>query len=179
LTGERSGGFCCGKQGKYGKDVLPLPPLPTELEWLSRQHGISFLSRKLNLLFSFSAMETTGQFPTHLGVQGFLAIQGRVYHRLRPSHPSSGLRWLLYDGWMRPNMPHSAWSTIIPRDWTTAVASALFRVNKFVQDLHFLSTIPVEDCPEAHITLEDHGTAEIAAIMHYDNTSAGERSISI
>ncbi|KIJ25043.1 hypothetical protein M422DRAFT_141813, partial [Sphaerobolus stellatus SS14] len=81
LTGERHGGFCCGQAGKYANVVPPLPPLPPEMEWLSVQPNISFLSRKLNLIFSFASMETTEQFPTHTGPQGFLAIQGRIYHR--------------------------------------------------------------------------------------------------
>ncbi|KIJ49119.1 hypothetical protein M422DRAFT_94708, partial [Sphaerobolus stellatus SS14] len=81
LTGERSGGFCCGPRGKYANVVLPLPPLPAEFTWLANQPNISFLSRKLNLIFSFAAMETTESFPTLTGPPGFLAIQGRVYHR--------------------------------------------------------------------------------------------------
>ncbi|KIJ44470.1 hypothetical protein M422DRAFT_168162, partial [Sphaerobolus stellatus SS14] len=81
LTGERHGGFCCGQNGKYANVVRPLPSLPLEIEWLALQCNISFFSRKLNLIFSFAAMETTERFPTQSGPQGFLAIQGRVYHR--------------------------------------------------------------------------------------------------
>ncbi|KIJ28704.1 hypothetical protein M422DRAFT_90147, partial [Sphaerobolus stellatus SS14] len=81
LTGERSGGFCCGKRGKYANVVNALPPLPPEFDWLAGQHNISFLSRKLNLLFSFAAMETTDEFPVLTGPLGFVAIQGRVCHR--------------------------------------------------------------------------------------------------
>ncbi|KIJ27081.1 hypothetical protein M422DRAFT_191403, partial [Sphaerobolus stellatus SS14] len=81
LTGERSGGFCCGKRGKYTNVIPPLPALPAEFVWLARQPNISFLSRKLNILFSFAAMETTEAFPVLTGPLGFVAIQGRVYHR--------------------------------------------------------------------------------------------------
>ncbi|KIJ32888.1 hypothetical protein M422DRAFT_183943, partial [Sphaerobolus stellatus SS14] len=81
LTGERHGGFCCGPSGKYATSVPRLPDIPEEFEWLSQQPNISALSCKLNLLFSFAAMETTEDFPVHVGPQGFLAIQGCVYHR--------------------------------------------------------------------------------------------------
>ncbi|KIJ31800.1 hypothetical protein M422DRAFT_136388, partial [Sphaerobolus stellatus SS14] len=80
LTGERQGGFCCGAQGKYAQAVVDLPLLPSEFLWLANQPNISFLSRKLNLLFSSAVMETTDRFPMHTGPQDFLAIQARIYH---------------------------------------------------------------------------------------------------
>ncbi|KIJ23312.1 hypothetical protein M422DRAFT_177505, partial [Sphaerobolus stellatus SS14] len=63
LTGERHGGFCCGPRGKYAHSIPPLPPMPEEFIWLANQPNISVLSRKLNLLFSFAAMEPTEPFP--------------------------------------------------------------------------------------------------------------------
>ncbi|KIJ33384.1 hypothetical protein M422DRAFT_96029, partial [Sphaerobolus stellatus SS14] len=81
LTGERDSGFCCGQGGKYTNVVEPLPPLPAEFEWLAAQPNISPLSQKLNLLFSFAALETTNAFPRLPGPLGFDAIQGQVYHR--------------------------------------------------------------------------------------------------
>ncbi|KIJ28444.1 hypothetical protein M422DRAFT_189723 [Sphaerobolus stellatus SS14] len=59
LTGELHGSFCYGEQGNYAHAVAELPPLPAETQWLGSQLNISFLSTKLNLLFSFAAMETT------------------------------------------------------------------------------------------------------------------------
>ncbi|KIJ26860.1 hypothetical protein M422DRAFT_191645 [Sphaerobolus stellatus SS14] len=76
LTGEQNSGFCCGDRGKYAHILEVLPPLPSEILWLGSQPNISFLSRKLNSLFSFAAMETTDRFPVNIGPQGFLAIQG-------------------------------------------------------------------------------------------------------
>ncbi|KIJ36842.1 hypothetical protein M422DRAFT_142381, partial [Sphaerobolus stellatus SS14] len=81
LTGERHGGFCCGPNGKFADAITPLPELPVEFEWLTRQNNVSSLSRILNLLFSFASLETTHAFPKFQGQQGFFAIQGRVYHR--------------------------------------------------------------------------------------------------
>ncbi|KIJ34476.1 hypothetical protein M422DRAFT_182044 [Sphaerobolus stellatus SS14] len=76
LTGERNGEFCCGQRGKYAHIVAELPPLPAQFIWLANKLNISFLSRKLNLLFSFAAMETTEKFPILSGPLGFVAIQG-------------------------------------------------------------------------------------------------------
>ncbi|KIJ29564.1 hypothetical protein M422DRAFT_121412, partial [Sphaerobolus stellatus SS14] len=81
LTGERNGGVCCGQCGKYAHIVPEIPPLPVQFLWLATQPNISFLSRKLNLLFSFAAMETSESFPHLTGPLGFVAIQGQVYHR--------------------------------------------------------------------------------------------------
>ena len=152
--------------------AAPLPPLPEEFEWLEHQPNISFLSRKLNLLFSFAVMETTERFPTVSGPQGFLAIQGCVYHRVRPTNSNSGLRWLLFDGWMQDDMPRQDWANLIPVTWTNAVATALLRVNRFAREVQIMSTLPIDQCPEAHIAVQDWGTVEIAALLHLDNTVA-------
>ncbi|EIW78809.1 hypothetical protein CONPUDRAFT_60263, partial [Coniophora puteana RWD-64-598 SS2] len=80
LTGE-SPGFCCGPRGSRLNQVRPLPPLPPEYDVLLQDNRISTMSRILNLVFSFAAMETTHSFPHNDGPRGFLAIQGRVYHR--------------------------------------------------------------------------------------------------
>ncbi|KAI0038342.1 hypothetical protein FA95DRAFT_1461741, partial [Auriscalpium vulgare] len=80
LTGE-SPGFCCGPKGSHLDDTPPLPPLPPAFEDLLNHPHISSISRKLNLIFSFASLETTHAFPSIAGPQGFLAIQGKVYHR--------------------------------------------------------------------------------------------------
>ncbi|KAI6000452.1 hypothetical protein EDD15DRAFT_2122963, partial [Pisolithus albus] len=80
LTGENLG-FCCGPGGSRLSDVTPLPPIPPQIEALTLHPQISSLSRILNLVFSFVSLETTHPFPDDSIVPGFLAIQGRVYHR--------------------------------------------------------------------------------------------------
>ncbi|EIW73896.1 hypothetical protein CONPUDRAFT_68186, partial [Coniophora puteana RWD-64-598 SS2] len=81
LTGERAG-FCCGTQGARLGDVPRLPPLPVEYNDFMHDPGISQRSRVLNLIFSFAALESTHAFPTEsTGPPGFMAIQGRLYHR--------------------------------------------------------------------------------------------------
>jgi len=175
LSGEKQG-FCCGSNGKFANTPPSLPPFPPEFDWLVKQNNISTFSRKLNILFSFASMETERLFPQLSGGNSFVSIQGRVYHRLRPDHPKSGLRWLLYDGWDAEEIPNRLWLPHIPRTWVTATTNALLRENPFAKQLLFVFTLPQEDFPDAHIILEDRGTAEIAAILHYDTSVANNYS---
>ncbi|KIJ64991.1 hypothetical protein HYDPIDRAFT_27728 [Hydnomerulius pinastri MD-312] len=171
LTGEDAG-FCCGLNGSRFHDVPPLPPLPPQIEALTQHLDISSLSRILNLVFSFASLETTHAFPENNGAPGFLAIQGRVYHRVRPNHTNSAVRWLLYDGFMQ-NVPHADWAATLPPGWINAVREALWEVNPFVAALRELN-IASTHCPTASLILHDAGAAEVAAIMSFDNTSTSE-----
>lgn len=55
-----------------------------------------------------------------------MAIQGRIYHRGRPSHQNSAIRWLLYDGFVETLPPYQSanWFASIPRAWITAFKNA-------------------------------------------------------
>lgn len=169
LTGERPG-FCCAKGTRDG-EVQPLPPLPVEYNTVINHPSLSSLSRVLNLIFSFASLETTHPFPEINGPPGFVAIQGKVYHRVRPTHQNSAVRWLLYDGFMDGFAPHTNWADIIPAPWLNSVRSALFRINPFVAGLRSLNQI---GAPDVSLVLEDTGTAEIAAVMAYDNTTQAQ-----
>nr|GAT43072.1 ATP-dependent DNA helicase [Mycena chlorophos] len=174
LTGERAG-FCCGPNGSRFHDVKALPPLPHEFNSFINDRRVSHLSRRLNLILSFASLETTQPFPAANGPPGFVAIQGRVYHRVRPSHENSAVRWLLYDGFEAAHAPHSAstWFKEIPANWIASFRSALLRVNSFASSLRFLGQIHAAGTA-ASLLLEDTGTAEIAAIMSYSNTTQTE-----
>ena len=175
LTGERPG-FCCGADGKHVASITPLPPLPPEYNRFLNDRRISSLSRILNLLFSFASLETTLPFPdAATGGASFIAIQGKVYHRLRPTHPNSAVRWLLHDGFLRQNVSHHRYATAIPQDWIDALRLALMRVNTFGKHLRTLSILAVR-LPTVQLVLHDEGSSpEIAAIMQYGNTT--QRSI--
>ncbi|KIO19447.1 hypothetical protein M407DRAFT_82800, partial [Tulasnella calospora MUT 4182] len=134
LTNETPG-FCCGRNGSRLGDVVPLPPLPAEYGAFINSPDISPASRILNLMFSFAALESTAEFPALRGPPGFFAIQGRIYHRLRPNHQNSGIRWLLHDGYMRDRAPFPQWINSLPPPWTTAMANALLRVNPLARHL--------------------------------------------
>lgn len=117
-------------------------------------------------------METSHAFPNIDGLPGFLAIQGRVYHHVRPTHTNSAVRWLLYDGFMQ-NIPHPTWAALLPPPWIDAVRHALIAFNPFVTALQQYSFILLQ-YPNVELVLQDLGTAEIAAIMSYDNTTQSQ-----
>lgn len=134
------------------------------------------MSRILNLMFSFASLESTHVFPDFGGLPGFMAIQGKIYHRVRPDHRNSAVRWLLYDGNMQDvnEYPHERWSATIPAEWIAAVRTTLMRVNPFVHHIRILGQLNPVTCPNASLTLADSGSAEIAAVMDYDNTTQNE-----
>ncbi|KAI6154696.1 hypothetical protein BKA82DRAFT_3967651 [Pisolithus tinctorius] len=90
LTGKEAG-FCCGLNGSHYLYVALLPVLPPEIEALCSHHDVSSLSCILNLMFSFTSMETTHPFPDEFSIPGFLAVQGQVYHQIRPGHENSAV----------------------------------------------------------------------------------------
>ncbi|EMD31000.1 hypothetical protein CERSUDRAFT_60644, partial [Gelatoporia subvermispora B] len=137
LTGEKPG-FCCGPNGSRVGDVQPLPPLPPQYDALISHPAISASSRSLNLLFSFAALESSHPFPVNAGPQGFFAVQGRIYHRVRPNHSNSAVRWLLIDGFAPDRVPHSQISSRLPSAWLDGVRTALLAVNPLVHALQQL-----------------------------------------
>ena len=153
LTGEQPG-FFCGLNGSRYHDVPTLPPLPPEIEAITTHLQISTLSRVLNLIFSFTSLETTHPFPTISGPPGFLAIQGCVYHCIRPTHQNSAIHWLLFDGFTE-NTPYSDLATSLPPDWIPSVQHALLSVNPFVCALRHLSILTSFECPQAELVLLD------------------------
>lgn len=167
LTGERSG-FCCGEKGKYKDAVAPLPPLPPELEAIAAHPRGSSMSRKLNVMFSFAALESTHTFPTFDG-HAFVAVKGHIYHRVRPQHHDTAVKWLLYDGHME-NVPHAHYLAQIPHEWVTSVRDLLYRVNPFARALRAVGQLGNDQLANAYITLRDAGATEIAAIINFQNT---------
>lgn len=118
-------------------------------------------------------METTGSFCRLPGPDGFLAIEGKVYHRLQPEKTGMGLRWLLYDGYDNSCTPNHALS--LPAIWLDVVKRALTRDNPFVKRFITLRTeIPAENIPNHVIQLSGSGSVgEVAAIMRYENLAIG------
>lgn len=170
LTGERPG-FCCGPKGNRFSLIPPLPPLPAEYDAIINNPSISRLSRRLNLIFSFAALESSHTFPTP-GNPSFVAISGRIYHRVRGgSDANSAVRWLLYDGFDLSSVPHN--DSSIPQQWISLLRDCLLRVNPLAHSLLFLHDLQAQDpdhFPSASVVIRDTGASEIAAIMCYDNT---------
>lgn len=138
LTGERPG-FCCGPNGKYANEPHALPPLPEEFNIFLSDPRVSSVSRLLNLIFSFAALETSQEFPRFpAGPPAFVALSGRVYHHVRPDHRNSAVRWMLYDCYLQHlPIPHADanWVDTVPRRWIDSVADALLLINPFARDL--------------------------------------------
>ena len=84
--------------------------------------------------------------------------------------------WLLYDGFMHHMVPFEDLADTLPPNWIDALRNALLAYyNPLVGGLFHLSILDSWLCPNAHLTLEDTGTAtEIAAIMNYENMTQFE-----
>lgn len=176
LTGERPG-FCCGRNGDRFALIPPLPPLPPEYNTIVNDPSISRLSRRLNLIFAFAALESSHVFPTP-GNPSFIAMSGRLYHRIR-SRPdvNSAVRWLLYDGFDATSAPHN--DTSIPPHWITLLRQCLLRINPLTRSICFLHDLQLHNPAgfvNARVSIRDAGGSEIAAIMCYDNTVLSEVS---
>ncbi|CAG8641606.1 26675_t:CDS:2 [Racocetra persica] len=164
--------FCCN----HGKRILPLlPSYPTDINSIFNNTNISTLSRKLNSLFTFTAIGVQGQF-VHLSPPSSVCITGRTYHRILPANmPNHSIHWYLYDEQERYL---AAQSREIPDTWVSIIQSMLTCINPYVHSLQMLrdnssSTALLELC-------ENTSTGEVAAIIHANNTtSLSPRSIII
>jgi len=172
LTGEKPG-FCCGPNGNRYSAIDPLPPLPDEFNTFLNSPDISRLSRKLNLIFSFAAMESTHKFPTP-GNPSFFAVAGRIYHCVRArQHDNNAVRWMLYDGFEDSAIPHRTQVRDVPSSWIRALRTSLTEHNPFasqVLSLYDLWLKRPDDFSIASIIVQDSGCAEIAAVMCYENS---------
>jgi len=172
LTGEKAG-FCCGSNGNRYSAVQPLPPLPDEFNAFIESPDISALSRKLNLIFSFAAMESTAAFPAP-GNPSFVAVAGKVYHRVRTGrNDNNAVRWMLYDGFKDAAIPHRSQARDIPSSWIRAVRTSLTNYNPFASTVISLWSLRAQQPLQfgfASIIVQDPGCAEIAAVMCYENT---------
>jgi hypothetical protein len=170
LTTEKSRNgraFCCS--GMNRSTYIPLPALPDSYLEIINSTAISAKSRTLNLIFSFASMETTAKFPSHMG--GFFAIQGRVYHRIRPHHALSAIRWILYDGFEIGQAPHPDLLQSLPDVWINAVRSALMTHNPFVIRLQFMSTFARNPQSTIRVDLLDEANPELVALIQFDHAT--------
>jgi hypothetical protein len=176
LTGEKAG-FCCGTTNIKPPGIPRLQPLPVEFNIFINDPNISALSRELNLVFSFASMETSALFPSTHG--GMFAVQGRIYHRVRPTHTNSSVRWILYDGMHPSATPHARFADPLNATWLEAMSSAMRTHNPIARKLITMHAAHSHGiAPETmHLTLRDPGTAtEVAAIISVDNTSLSDLS---
>ena len=70
-------------------------------------------------------METTHKFSDFHSMPAFVAVQGKIYHYVWLSHEQSAMHWLLHDGFMLENIPHSNLALMLPSACAPAVRAAL------------------------------------------------------
>jgi hypothetical protein len=118
-------------------------------------------------------MESTHAFPSP-GNPSFIAIAGRIYHRLRANpQDNTAVRWMLYDGFEDSSIPHHAQARIVPSSWIRAMRTVLTRDNPIASTVLSLRELQNEQPHQfgnASIVVQDSGCAEIAAVMCYENT---------
>ena len=131
---------------------------------------ITLLSRRLNLVFSFASMETTAQFPNLQGIPACVAIQGKVYHRVRPQHADSAIHWILYDGFMQNVPAHQEIASTLPAEWVASLQAALLNYNPFVQHLRQLSHLPPDQCLNTSLVIYDRCECGTAVSWWQDRT---------
>ena len=125
-------GFCCGPNGNRYAAINPLPALPDEFNTFLNSPDISRLSQKLNLIFSFAAMESTHTFPAP-GNPSFVAVAGRIYHCVRTCpQDDTAIRWMLYNGFEDSSIPHHTQARDVPSSWVRALRTSLTQCNPFV-----------------------------------------------
>jgi hypothetical protein len=115
-------------------------------------------------------------FPNDHG--GHVAIQGRVYHRVRPTHGNSPVKWILMDGMQMQSIPDISSGAKIPNAWKDAVRVALYTHNPIARGLLYIHQYASQvspDAPPMSLLLRDPGSSsEIAALMTMDNTALSD-----
>lgn len=178
LTGENLS-YCCNN----GQKIVPaLPPLPRNIQQLiesptTSSRNLSSSSRRLNNLFSFTAIGATQGFNHFSTGSASVAITGRTYHRmLDVTDPNHSFHWFLYDETEREAHGRE-WEVEIP--WTRAVKRDLDEVNPYVHQLRLFERTR-EDSTTALEIFDTSSNGDFAAVMHAANsTNIRPRSILI
>ncbi|CAG8839267.1 8124_t:CDS:2, partial [Gigaspora margarita] len=145
--------------------MLPrLPSYPINIDNIINDSSCSSYSRKLNILFSFTAIGVQGQFVTLLA-PSTVCIMGRTYHRMLPINtPNHSLNWYIYDEQERYII---AQKQKIPNDWVSTIRTMLTQVNPYIS---WLRTFQRNFTYNTILELQENSsTGKIAAIMHADN----------
>lgn len=161
--------FCCNN-GKW--IAPPLPPLPATMtnvvESSPQKRNMSSHSRRLNNLFTFTAIGATQHFHHFATGTASVAVTGRTYHRIFDiTDDSHSLHWYLYDSIERVQQGQTY---SVPSDWINAVEDTLTAVNPYVDHLRRFPTASgtttnaLELCDVA-------ANGEFAAILHAGNTT--------
>ncbi|CAG8695733.1 2544_t:CDS:1, partial [Ambispora leptoticha] len=161
LTGESSK-FCCNNRKRV---IPPLPVYPIEINDVLNDPNISASSRKLNALFSFTAIGIQGQF-VQLPAPSSVSISGQTYHCILPANiPNHSIHWYLYDEQERY---YSARNREILYEWVSSVQNMLTLINPYVYSLQLLRD---NFSSTAFLELQENTSiGEVATVIHANNT---------
>jgi hypothetical protein len=166
LLSQESDGWFCNK----GRRRLPRLPECEELlqPLLDRYSGrLSAISRRVNNLFAFSAIGTTGRFVQFQGLAN-VVLEGRVYHRLLDvAEKDHSMDWFLYDETGRAD---HAKPLDVPQDVVKAVRSFHCSVNPYVHSLsHAISQTTDQASPLAIELCVPPAGGKLAAVINTEN----------
>ncbi|RPB25636.1 hypothetical protein L211DRAFT_875427 [Terfezia boudieri ATCC MYA-4762] len=167
LNNERNG-WCCNR-GTLIAHLSPFLPLPTSFENLCYNSDINFswLSRRINSLYAFTAIGTTGEFIHFTGISN-VAVTGRIYHRLLDLHTNThSLHWFLYDEDGRLKV---ATNQSIPKWIIDLLSSTFYLVNPYIRVLK--SAFQTIEDPHASFAIELSSPTQggdLAALIHAVN----------
>jgi hypothetical protein len=171
LLNHESKTFCCNNGRARAP---PLPPLPANISSLLSDPAtvsaqcLSSHSRKLNNLFSFTAIGTTKGFAHFDSGISTVAITGRTYHRIFDVRDQThSLHWYLYDENERYTRGHQF---DVPLQWVNAVNADLRRHNPYVSMLLPFHDIPAAETCALELT-EPSSNGDFAAVMHAANST--------
>jgi hypothetical protein len=165
LSSERDG-WCCNR----GQRQLPsLPQCDLLLQQLLDLHQgrVSQMSRRLNNLFAFSAIGTTGRFVPFRGLAN-VVLEGRVYHRLLDiAEEGHSMHWFLYDEAARFMQ---AREQSVPQGTVEIIRHFLEQVSPYVRNLrHAVTQVNDEALPLAIELAVPAAGGDIAAIINTDS----------
>ncbi|KAF7113861.1 hypothetical protein CNMCM5793_004916 [Aspergillus hiratsukae] len=166
LLSTEDDGWCCNQ----GRKRLPRLPACDDLlgSLLDLYQGrVSQMSRRLNNLFAFSAIGTTGRFVPFQGLAN-VVLERRVYHRLMDvADKGHSMHWFLYDEAARAER---AREQSVPEDAVNTVRQFLEQVSPYVRTLrHALTQVSDEAMPLAVELSVPSAGGEIAAIINTDS----------
>ena len=166
--------FCCGKLGRHVV-LPPLAPLTPSLASLLHQHPreLAANSRKLNNLFCFTTLGTTGSFLSHNDRRlppgaPTVILNGRTYTAARPLKKSGhSLHAMLYDN---AALTTSANTQDIPARFVSPILNDIRRHNAFFRVLQTAQS-RIQPGSNCYVELaEQTPGGEIAALIYSANS---------
>ncbi|KAJ7309450.1 hypothetical protein DFH08DRAFT_1049759 [Mycena albidolilacea] len=142
-------------------------PYPTEWETFIHDRKTAGISRKLNNIFSLTAIGVCdGDFIKFAdGISAVNLAGGRTYHRMLPAHEGQhAIRWFIHD----PSAMFTKGAEMdIPHSWIDSALKGLERVNPYIAELENLKFYPNLDNDDIalHIEHSDGISDEVAAIV--------------